>query len=462
MRRLAIEAAVIAGADRARRAARLPLRRRAHPQPAAARRAPTSTSPVRPASRPRRRSRRPRRPAICSSRPRTTIRSIVSTDGGADAGRAAPDRTRRSARARTGSRASRSTAPGRRVPRLPRREALRRRPDARTRRRRARLAGRAVAPRARDRPLWSYGYDDGPALAVDPRGTVYVAFQRSFSEHRATTVVSRSDDHGRTWSRAGRDLARARPPASRVARRRRRRPLRRPGSTRGSASGSRAPPTAAAPSARPARRAGSCRTPAARLLARRHLAGAARAGALHRPGSDGARPRHTRRRRLRRRRPERRRGRVRDAARPPLRLRFRGQVNPPDGGHATRQFMPVAAVDAGPACSGRAGTTATYGDGGHAWFTCAASRTGARWSAPVRAAASPPTRAPSRGRGASTASTGPRGRARRRASRLGRHAAARAARGGLHGRAARARRARPPLSRPVARRGGARSPGLSR
>ena len=50
-------------------------------------------------------------------------------------------------------------------------------------------------------PAWKYGFDDGPALAVDTRtGDVYVAFTRSLSINHATTQWSVSRDHGATWS----------------------------------------------------------------------------------------------------------------------------------------------------------------------------------------------------------------------------------------------------------------------
>ncbi len=50
-------------------------------------------------------------------------------------------------------------------------------------------------------PAWKYGFDDGPALAVDMRtGDVYVAFTRSLSINHATTQWSVSRDHGATWS----------------------------------------------------------------------------------------------------------------------------------------------------------------------------------------------------------------------------------------------------------------------
>src|SRR3954447_26270014 len=48
---------------------------------------------------------------------------------------------------------------------------------------------------------WEFGFDDAPALAVDRHsGTVYVAFTRSLGSHRQAVVISRSTDHGATWS----------------------------------------------------------------------------------------------------------------------------------------------------------------------------------------------------------------------------------------------------------------------
>ena len=50
-------------------------------------------------------------------------------------------------------------------------------------------------------PAWQYGFDDGPALAIDPRtGAVYVAFTRSLSIDHETMMWSVSRDHGATWS----------------------------------------------------------------------------------------------------------------------------------------------------------------------------------------------------------------------------------------------------------------------
>ena len=48
---------------------------------------------------------------------------------------------------------------------------------------------------------WQYGFDDAPAIAVDPaRKVVYLAWSRGLTEHTEGTVVSRSEDGGRTWS----------------------------------------------------------------------------------------------------------------------------------------------------------------------------------------------------------------------------------------------------------------------
>jgi hypothetical protein len=48
---------------------------------------------------------------------------------------------------------------------------------------------------------WKFGFDDAPAIAVDQHsGTVYVAFTRSLGSRLQTAVVSRSTDHGATWS----------------------------------------------------------------------------------------------------------------------------------------------------------------------------------------------------------------------------------------------------------------------
>lgn len=239
------------------------------------------------------------------------------------------------------------------------------------------------------RPAWSYGYDDGPALAVAADGTVHVAFQRSFSELRATTVVSRSVDHGRTWSTpvvvsrslvqphlaslavAGNDVYVAGIDAKLgvwVAR------------SRDDGRSFDAPRAVARLTRNPAagcslagfspvpREQQRCIGPNPTVLVRGGTVAVVYADA----GANGA-------------------GDVFvglfDRS---LRRRFRGQVNPPDGGHASQQLMPVAAVDAS------TGTfwacwydTAGDSRNQNAWFTCSASRQGRSWSAPERAARVP-------------------------------------------------------------------------
>jgi hypothetical protein len=235
------------------------------------------------------------------------------------------------------------------------------------------------------RPAWSYGYDDGPALAVGGDGTVYVAFERSYSEHRTTTVVSRSDDHGRTWARpvvvsselvqphlasvavrghdvyvAGidvqvgvwvarsRDGGRSFSPVRRAAR-----------LVQNPASGCAVTGTSPVP-----REQTRCIGPDPTVVLRGGEVdvvyadgGANGAGDVFVTGLDRA-----------------------------LRPRFHVRVNPDDGGHASRQFLPVAAADATTGMLWACWYDTRYGDSGHAWFTCSWSTTGRTWSAPVRAA----------------------------------------------------------------------------
>ncbi|MGZ8706156.1 MAG: ABC transporter permease subunit [Gaiellaceae bacterium] len=54
---------------------------------------------------------------------------------------------------------------------------------------------RRVAP-----PALRDGFDDKPAITVDGSGRVYVAWSRLLSQTYETTVLSSSDDGGRTWS----------------------------------------------------------------------------------------------------------------------------------------------------------------------------------------------------------------------------------------------------------------------
>ena len=51
-------------------------------------------------------------------------------------------------------------------------------------------------------PPWQYGFDDAPTIAADPaRKIVYLAWSRGLTAHTEGTVVSRSEDGGRTWSK---------------------------------------------------------------------------------------------------------------------------------------------------------------------------------------------------------------------------------------------------------------------
>lgn len=239
------------------------------------------------------------------------------------------------------------------------------------------------------RPLWSYGYDDGPTLAVDPRsGAVYVAFQRSFSEHRSSTVVSRSDDHGATWSppvevsrtlvrphlasiavggggavyvagidaRYGVWIARSRDGGRSFGIPRRAAQLvQNP-----------APSCSLAGTSPVPREQQRCIGPDPSVLVH-----AGQVAVLYGDGgANGAGDVFV------------------SLLDPDLRVRYQGQVNPPDTGGASRQFMPVAAVDPDTGVLWACWYDTTFDPSRqHAWFTCSASRNGRTWSAPERAAA---------------------------------------------------------------------------
>jgi hypothetical protein len=66
--------------------------------------------------------------------------------------------------------------------------------------------------------------------------------------------------------------------------------------------------------------------------------------------------------------------------------RFHGRVSPLDGAHASQQFMPVAAVDASTGTFWACWYDTAYGGGNDAWFTCSASHDGRTWTPPERAA----------------------------------------------------------------------------
>lgn len=243
-----------------------------------------------------------------------------------------------------------------------------------------------VVPKA-----WEYGFDDGPALAVDQRsGAVYVAFERSFSARRETTVVSRSVDHGRTWSTPVEVSSRlVRPHLAAVA-------VGGDGTVyvagidvalgvwvARSTDGGRtfeAPRQAARLVQNPAggcalaayspvpREQRTCIGPDPALAVRsRDVAvvygdgGANGAGDVFATMLD---------RRLR-----------------PL---HHGLVNPPDGHAKDQQFMPVAAADPSTGTLWACWYDTTFDPNAHrAWFTCSASRDGRRWAPPVRAASVP-------------------------------------------------------------------------
>jgi hypothetical protein len=68
---------------------------------------------------------------------------------------------------------------------------------------------------------------------------------------------------------------------------------------------------------------------------------------------------------------------------------FRARVSPPDRG-ATTQFFPAAAVDPQTGVLSACWYDSTFDPHAHrVWFTCSSSRKGRRWSDPVRAAAKP-------------------------------------------------------------------------
>lgn len=240
------------------------------------------------------------------------------------------------------------------------------------------------------RPAWQYGFDDGPALAVDPHtGAVYVAFTRSLSLNHATTMWSVSRDHGATWSApatVSRSLVRPHLASLAVA----------PGGdvylagidtahgiwVARSTDGGRSfgAPVRAAPLVQ--NPAYGCALSAYSPLPQEERACigpdptvVVRGGQVDvvfgDGGSNGA-------------------GDVFVAAlTPALRPLFRVQVNPPDRGK-TAQFLPVAAADPSTGSLWACWYDTTFDPNAHrAWFTCSVSRDGRTWSAPVRAAAAP-------------------------------------------------------------------------
>lgn len=237
---------------------------------------------------------------------------------------------------------------------------------------------------------WSFGFDDAPAIAVDEQsGAVYVAFTRSLGPHAQAVVVSRSVDHGVTWSPPRVvDPPAAHPHLAQIA-------IGAGGTVyvagidvphgvwavRSIDSGRtftkpvklatlRANPsedcarTGVVPVAQEER---SCTGPNVNLVVSRGRVYAVYADA----GSNGTEDVMLA---------------AADAALKPL---YQATVSPPDAGKS-QQLLPVATVDASDGVLWSCWYDTTYWPGGsQAWFTCSHSPDGRRWSAPVRAAAVP-------------------------------------------------------------------------
>jgi hypothetical protein len=231
---------------------------------------------------------------------------------------------------------------------------------------------------------WKYGYDDAPVIAADPsRKLLYLAWSRGLTEHTEGTVVSRSDDSGRTWSQPvvvapaadvphlptiavapngdvyvggidnrhgvwfarSTDHGRTFSPPSQI------------GHLRANPSGS---CSAAANQPLPKEET-SCNGPNPTLLA-------TNTGPLVVYDDVGV-------------------NRTQDVviAGP----KFTAEVTPPDKGK-TQQFFPAAALDPQTGVLWACWYDTTFDPNAHrAWFTCSASHDGRTWTPPVRAAATP-------------------------------------------------------------------------
>ena len=62
-------------------------------------------------------------------------------------------------------------------------------------------AGAAWTIRRVTRPATNFGFDDKPAISVGDDGRAYVVWSRLYGRKFQTTVISSSDDGGRTWSK---------------------------------------------------------------------------------------------------------------------------------------------------------------------------------------------------------------------------------------------------------------------
>ena len=254
------------------------------------------------------------------------------------------------------------------------------------------VAGGRWAPQHRLAPrAWQYGFDDGPAMAVDPAsGRVYLAWIRSLTKFHETVVLSTSADGGATWTGAKpvADAALHLPHLVSIAVA--------PGgdvylagidaklgvwAMRSTDRGlSFTKPVSLAPLA--ANPASECAQAALSPLPReeRDCAGPDPTIAVTRSrvvvvyADYGAN----------------RTSNVYDVALDrALRPLGRAQVNPPDA-TPTMQYLPAAAADEDTGAFWACWYDSTFDPHNHrSWFTCSASRDGRTWSAPERAAAEP-------------------------------------------------------------------------
>jgi hypothetical protein len=243
-----------------------------------------------------------------------------------------------------------------------------------------------IAPR-----VGRWGFDDGPALAIDDRsGRVYLAWTRGLGKRRVVVVVSSSDDRGKTWTRP-RSVsdALADPHLASIA-------VASDGSVyvtgidgriglwlARSTDGGRSfgtPKTAAPLVADPARNecALSIDGPLPYELTR--CIGPNPTVLVHGPRvfvvyADVG--------------PNRTQDVFVSVLSRDLRPLFRARVSPPDRG-SSEQFFPAAAVDARTGVLSACWYDTTYDPHAHrAWFTCSMSSGGHLWSEPLRAAALP-------------------------------------------------------------------------